>query len=61
MDTSIPPGEEVQHLRRQVGKLNRRVMAIESEIQAQQQRMKFIYVMTAMYICFKTIFWFGKN
>ncbi|OXU28110.1 hypothetical protein TSAR_015378 [Trichomalopsis sarcophagae] len=61
LDQSLPPGEEVQHLRRQVGKLNRRMMAIESEIQQQQQRMKLIYVMTAMYICFKTIFWFGKN
>jgi len=61
LDTSLPPGEEVQQLRRQVGKLNRRVMAIESEIQQQQQKMKLMYIMAAMYICFKTIFWFGKN
>ncbi|KAJ8683914.1 hypothetical protein QAD02_019706 [Eretmocerus hayati] len=61
LDTSLPAGEEVQNLRRQVGKLNRRVMAIESELQQQQQRMKFVYVVTALYICLKTIFWFGKN
>ncbi|XP_014213483.1 transport and Golgi organization protein 11 [Copidosoma floridanum] len=61
LDASLPPGEEVQQLRRQVGKLNRRVMAIESEIQQQQQKMKLVYIMAAMYICFKTMFWFGKN
>ncbi|KAG7205802.1 hypothetical protein KM043_007747 [Ampulex compressa] len=29
LDVSLPPSEEIQHLRKQVGKLNRRVMAIE--------------------------------
>ncbi|CAB0032426.1 unnamed protein product [Trichogramma brassicae] len=61
LDTTLPPGDEVQHLKRQIGKLNRRVMAIESEIQQQQQRMKLIYVISAFYVCLKTIFWFGKN
>ena len=61
LDTSLAPGEEITILRRQVGKLNRRVMAIESEIQQQQQRMKIIYAIAAMYMCLKTIFWFGKN
>ncbi|XP_011505744.1 PREDICTED: transport and Golgi organization protein 11 [Ceratosolen solmsi marchali] len=55
LDNSLAPVEEIHHLRRQVGKLNRQVMAIESEIQQQQQRMKLIYSITAIYFFFKTI------
>ena len=61
LDVSLAPGEEMQHLRRQVGKLNRRILAIESEIQQQQQRMKIIYIISALYIGLKTMIWFGKN
>ncbi|XP_015589097.1 transport and Golgi organization protein 11, partial [Cephus cinctus] len=43
LDVSLLPSEEIQHLRRQVGKLNRRVMAVELEMLQRQQRDKILY------------------
>ncbi|KAI4495709.1 hypothetical protein M0802_008332 [Mischocyttarus mexicanus] len=60
-DVSLPPSEEVQHLRRQVGKLNRRVMAVELEILQRQQRDKILYTLTLAYFLLKAISWLNRN
>lgn len=61
VDVSLPPSEEVQHLRRQVGKLNRRVMAIELEMLQRQQRDKILYTLTLAYFILKAISWLNRN
>ncbi|XP_015176785.1 PREDICTED: transport and Golgi organization protein 11 isoform X1 [Polistes dominula] len=61
VDVSLPPSEEVQHLRRQVGKLNRRVMAVELEILQRQQRDKILYTLTLAYFILKAISWLNRN
>lgn len=61
LDVSLAPSEEIVHLRRQVGKLNRRVMACELEIMQRQQREKIIYAITIAYFFFKTFNWMSRN
>ncbi|XP_011708050.1 PREDICTED: transport and Golgi organization protein 11 [Wasmannia auropunctata] len=61
LDVSLPPSEEVQHLRRQVGKLNRRVMALELDMLHRQQRDKFLYIATVAYFILKTFSWLTRN
>ncbi|KAK2580530.1 hypothetical protein KPH14_006261 [Odynerus spinipes] len=60
-DVSLPPSDELQHLRRQVGKLNRRVMALELEMLQRQQRDKILYALTLAYCILKTISWLNRN
>ncbi|XP_011634779.1 transport and Golgi organization protein 11 isoform X2 [Pogonomyrmex barbatus] len=61
LDVSLPPSEEVQHLRRQVGKLNRRVMALELDMLHRQQRDKFLYIATIAYFILKAFSWITRN
>ncbi|XP_011311349.1 transport and Golgi organization protein 11 isoform X3 [Fopius arisanus] len=61
LDVSLPPSEEIQHLRRQVGKLNRRVMAVELEIVHRQQRDKILYAITIAYFFLKAFNWISRN
>ncbi|XP_076661422.1 transport and golgi organization 11 isoform X2 [Halictus rubicundus] len=61
LNVSIPPTEEVQHLRRQVGKLNRRVMAIELDMVQRQQRDKILYALTLTYLILKAFSWLTRN
>lgn len=61
LDVSLPPSEEVQHLRRQVGKLNRRVMALELDMLHRQQRDKILYIATIAYFILKTFSWLTRN
>nr|XP_033339577.1 transport and Golgi organization protein 11 [Megalopta genalis] len=61
LNVSIPPSEEVQHLRRQVGKLNRRVMAIELDMLQRQQRDKILYALTLTYLILKAFSWLTRN
>lgn len=56
-DTTLPLGDEVQHLRRQVGKLNRRIMAIEQEMSQYQQKEKVLWIIMLAQIIFKTLSW----
>lgn len=53
--------EEVQHLRRQMAKLNRRVMALELENLSRLQRDKVIYGLGIAYFLLKAIFWLNRN
>ncbi|XP_070158956.1 transport and Golgi organization protein 11 isoform X1 [Polyergus mexicanus] len=61
LDVSLPPSEEVQHLRRQVGKLNRRVMALELDTLHRQQRDRILYIATIAYFILKTFSWLTRN
>lgn len=61
LSVSLPPSEEIQHLRRQVGKLNRRVMAIELEMLQRQQREKILYALTLTYLILKAFSWLTRN
>ncbi|XP_017758067.1 PREDICTED: transport and Golgi organization protein 11 isoform X1 [Eufriesea mexicana] len=61
LNVSLPPSEEIQHLRRQVGKLNRRVMAIELEMLQRQQREKIVYALTLTYLILKAFSWLRRN
>lgn len=53
--------EEVLHLRRQVSKLNRRVLAIEIDNLQRQQREKVIYCVGLAYFFIKAIMWLNKK
>jgi len=57
----LTPSEELVHLRRQMAKLNRRVMAIELDNLQRQQREKIIYVIGLAYFFFKTVFWLARS
>ncbi|CAL7943528.1 unnamed protein product [Xylocopa violacea] len=61
LNVSLPPSEEIQHLRRQVGKLNRRVMAIELDMLQRQQREKILYALTLTYLILKAFSWLTRN
>ncbi|XP_071572146.1 transport and Golgi organization protein 11 isoform X1 [Temnothorax nylanderi] len=61
LDVSLPPSEEVHHLRRQVGKLNRRVMALELDMLHRQQRDKLLYIATIAYFILKAFSWITRN
>ncbi|KAK0180311.1 hypothetical protein PV327_005970 [Microctonus hyperodae] len=61
LDMSLAPSEEIQHLRRQVGKLNRRVMSVELEMVQRQQRDKIFYAITIAYFFFKAFNWLTRN
>lgn len=61
LDVSLAPSEELHHLRRQVGKLNRRVMAVELEMIQRQQRDKIFYSVTIAYFFLKVFSWLTKN
>ncbi|EFN60203.1 Transport and Golgi organization protein 11 [Camponotus floridanus] len=61
LDVSLQPSEEVQHLRRQVGKLNRRVMALELDMLHRQQRDRILYIATIAYFILKTFSWLTRN
>lgn len=61
LDVSLPPSEEIQHLRRQVGKLNRRVMALELDMLHRQQRDKIVYFATIAYFLLKAFSWLSRN
>ncbi|KAL0103391.1 hypothetical protein PUN28_017570 [Cardiocondyla obscurior] len=61
LDVSLQPSEEIQHLRRQVGKLNRRVMALESDMRHRHQRDKILYIATIAYLFLKAFSWVTRN
>lgn len=57
----VTPSEEVLHLRRQVSKLNRRVLTIEIDNLQRQQREKVVYCIGLAYFLFKAIMWLNRN
>uniref|UniRef100_A0A1B6I7T5 Mff-like domain-containing protein n=1 Tax=Homalodisca liturata TaxID=320908 RepID=A0A1B6I7T5_9HEMI len=53
--------EEVVHLRRQLAKLNRRVMAMELNTLQQQQREKIMYAVITAYFLIKGLMWLNRS
>ncbi|KAI4465516.1 hypothetical protein MML48_3g00005365 [Holotrichia oblita] len=57
----LTPAEEVIHLRRQMAKLNRRVMALELENLNRLQKEKILYGLGIAYFLLKAILWLNRN
>lgn len=57
----LSASEEMVHLRRQIVKLNRRVMAIEAEQLQRQQKEKIAYAISIAYLLFKVIAWLNRS
>lgn len=53
--------EEVVHLRRQLAKLNRRIMSIELENMQRQTRDKVVFAVGLAYFFFKTVLWLSRS
>lgn len=57
----LTPAEEVIHLRRQMAKLNRRVMALELENLSRLQKEKFVVGFGIAYFLLKVIVWMNRD
>lgn len=57
----LTPAEEVLHLRRQMAKLNRRVMALELENLNRMQKEKVVVGLGVAYFLLKVIIWMNKD
>lgn len=57
----LNPQEEILYLRRQLNKLNRRVLSIEIDNVQRSQREKIVYCMGLAYFLLKAIFWLNRN
>jgi len=58
---SLSVYEEVQMMRRQIAKLNHRVMAVELENQQAQQREMVLTVLCSAYFLVKAMVWLNKS
>ncbi|XP_064090996.1 transport and Golgi organization protein 11-like isoform X3 [Macrobrachium nipponense] len=61
LTTDLSPSEEVSLLRRQVGRLNRRVMALELDTQQRAHREMIMYTLGVAYFIIKAILWINRN
>ena len=59
--SSTNPWEEIQLVRRQIAKLNHRLMAVELENQQQQQREMILTVLVSCYFVGKFFMWLNKS
>lgn len=57
----MTPAEELQNLRRQVHKLNRRMLSIELDNVQRQQREKIVYCIGLAYFFMKALLWMNRN
>ncbi|XP_026763972.2 transport and Golgi organization protein 11 [Galleria mellonella] len=57
----LSTAEELVHLRRQIVKLNRRVMSIEAEQLQRQQKEKIAYAIGIAYLLFKVMAWLNRS
>uniref|UniRef100_A0A1A9UVB1 Mff-like domain-containing protein n=1 Tax=Glossina austeni TaxID=7395 RepID=A0A1A9UVB1_GLOAU len=57
----LTPHEEILYLRRQLAKLNRRVLNIEINNEQRMQREKIVYCLGLAYFVLKAIFWLNRN
>lgn len=58
---NLTPSEEILHLRRQVAKLNRRVLTIELDNINKQQREKVLYAVGMAYFLIKAFMWLNRK
>lgn len=61
LSESMTTNEEIVHLRKQLAKINRRVMLIELENLQHQQREKMLYAIGIAYFFFKMLFWLNRS
>ncbi|KAK5646211.1 hypothetical protein RI129_004675 [Pyrocoelia pectoralis] len=64
LNISLDPAsstDEILHLRRQMAKLNRRVMALELENMSRLQREKIFYGIGIAYFLLKTLIWLNRS
>lgn len=61
MTTDLSPSEEVSLLRRQVGRLNRRVMSLELDTQQRSHREMIMYTLGVAYFLIKAMLWMNRN
>lgn len=57
----LTPHEEILYLRRQLAKLNRRVLNIEISNEQRIQREKIVYCLGLAYFVLKAIMWINRN
>lgn len=57
----LPPSEEIQLVRRQLAKLNHRLMAVELENQQQQQREMVLTFLVGAYFLGKVVVWINRS
>lgn len=57
----LTPAEEVLHLRRQMAKLNRRIMALELETMSRLQKEKIVVGFGIAYFLLKVIIWMNRD
>jgi len=57
----LSAAEEVLHLRRQMAKLNRRVMSLELDYLNRQQKEKIIYGLGVAYFLLKALIWLNRS
>lgn len=57
----LTPHEEILYLRRQLAKLNRRVLNIEISNEQRLQREKIVYCLGLAYFVLKAVFWLNRN
>lgn len=58
---NLTPSEEMTNLRRQVAKMNRRLLSIELDNMQRQQREKIIYCVGLAYLLLKTFMWLSRK
>ena len=58
---NLSPLEEIQLLRRQMAKLNHRLMAVEAENQQQQQREMILTLLVSAYLIGKVAMWINRS
>merc|ERR1719228_2969027 len=61
VESGLSVYDEVQMMRRQIAKLNHRLMAVELENQQQQQRETVLTVAVSAYFIVKALVWFNKT
>lgn len=61
LESGLSVYDEVQMMRRQLAKLNHRLMAVELENQQQQQREMVLTVVVSAYFVVKALLWLNKS
>merc|ERR1711868_199670 len=61
VESGLSVYDEVQMMRREIAKLNHRLMAVELENQQQQQREMVLTVVVSAYFVVKALLWLNKS
>lgn len=53
--------EEVVHLREQLSRMNRRVLALEEDTADRKERERYMVMASLVYVAFKTVSWLFRS